>query len=625
MKCRLSTVSGPLVWLCVAQLTLVATLAGQEAAESVTSESQESEFLGWWIAEQSEGPRASGELKLDLSEQWIVVQIGEFGAKVERRWPNVEVDLEGGFLTRLGLGSLRAALDTESGEIRGHWIQPPSFAHNYPHATPIVLQPAGSSNRDTTQTYVGVVNPIADRLRFGLHVRRTLDGQLTVVLRNPELNRGRFMGWHQLNTSGDQVKILDSDGRVAARGVLAPTPGGKRLRLDVPQRGISFDFRRPEDESELAFVEPSLEKTPYEYRRPAAHDRKRDWSVAHASEVGMDSARLRDLVREIRATELESVYTPYLNAVVVARRGQLVLEETFHGHQWDEPHDTRSAGKSLASMLVGAAADRFEDFDEDTRYVDVYGSLINPTEASRGSATRKQRDAWREEMTIAHLLSMSSGLDCDDDDRDSVGNEGTMQDSPDSDWTAYALRLTMVRKPGSRALYCSNSINLAANAITHVAGRSLPDVFDEWIARPLGIDHYHFNLSPAGDGYMGGGIKLAPRDQAKLGQVMLDGGLWKGERILSGAWVESSTRARVGINEPQDYGFAWWRHVYEKDGEEIPAFYASGNGGQLTIVVPTYELVVQFSASNYASFGTWRNFRDDLVPRFILDAIDERP
>ncbi len=608
-------------------------LASLLSCTTAVEESGSEELLGWWLAEVVSGPAVSGSLEIEITSDRVQAQIGEHRVSKDRSdasFPGssgsdsqIVFELEGGYSSSEGLGGFRGALDPEAGIIRGHWIQPPSFGLSYPHATPVALERQETSGADGGR-YVGIVRPLVDRLRFGMHVRPGEDGGLNVVLRNPELNLGLFVGWQTLSRENDGLVIRNDDGEVTARGQVVEDGDEQVLSLEIPARNLTLRFSRAASRQDLAFVLPSLDEAPYTYEPPQNRpgDDDLDWEVAHASDVGLDPERLQDLIREIRSTELSSPTTPYLHAITIARRGKLVLEETFHGHGKDEPHDTRSAGKSLASMLVGILAED-AGFDESLRFVDAFGELSREPRESRSNASFDQRQEWRGEMTLAHLLSMSSGLDCDDDDAESPGNEGIMQDqSANPDWTAYGLALPMMREPGTEALYCSNSINLAAAAAARVAGRWLPDVFAERIAKPLSIDHYHFNLSPAGDGYMGGGIRIAPRDLAKLGQVMMQLGVWKDLRVLDEHYAERSLLRHSGIHEPHDYALGWWLHLYEtKSGRLLPSFYASGNGGQLIIVIPTFDMVVQFSAANYRNYGTWRHYRDDLVPRFILDAV----
>jgi len=130
------------------------------------------------------------------------------------------------------------------------------------------------------------------------------------------------------------------------------------------------------------------------------------------------------------------------------------------------------------------------------------------------------------------------------------------------------------------------------------------------------------NLMPSSaQGYLGGGIHLRPRDLAKLPQVFLDHGRWNGTQVVSDAWATASVANHASINADADYGYAWWRTTYHVDGVDYPAFFASGNGGQLAIGIPSLDLVVAFTAGNYQNYPTWRRFSEDLVPRYVIAAV----
>ena len=129
------------------------------------------------------------------------------------------------------------------------------------------------------------------------------------------------------------------------------------------------------------------------------------------------------------------------------------------------------------------------------------------------------------------------------------------------------------------------------------------------------------NLQPNGQAYLGGGMQILPRDFLKMGQLFLDEGTWNGKRVLDAAWVRQAFAPHASLYAEGDYGYGWWRISYDVAGEQIPAYYASGNGGQLLFVIPQLDLVVLFHGGNYGNFGTWRSFRDDFLPNYILPAV----
>src|ERR1700738_1563937 len=149
----------------------------------------------------------------------------------------------------------------------------------------------------------------------------------------------------------------------------------------------------------------------------------------------------------------------------------------------------------------------------------------------------------------------------------------------------------------------------------------LPDYFRRNLADPLAFGPYHFNLMPTGEGYLGGGLFLRPRDHLKLAQLFHDGGRWRGKQIVSGRWVKAATSPQASINGPDDYGFGWWLISYPYKGKTVRAFHTSGNGGQMAIAIPELDLPVVFQAANYNNYPVWSKFRDEWLPQYVIGAV----
>jgi CubicO group peptidase (beta-lactamase class C family) len=309
-----------------------------------------------------------------------------------------------------------------------------------------------------------------------------------------------------------------------------------------------------------------------------------------------------------------------------------VLEEYFFGFDRDRPHDTRSAGKTFASAMLGAAMREGAKIAPETKVYDLLarkGPFAHP-------------DPRKSQITLAHLMTHTAGLACNDNDDASPGNEETMQSQREEpDWWKYTLDLPMAHDPGSRYAYCSANMNLMGAALTAATGTRLPELFERTIARPLQFGLYHWNLMPTGDGYLGGGAWVRPRDLLKLGQTYLDGGRWRGRRIVDASWVTRSTAPQVEVSpattglDPSQFsqfyleganGHAWdgyaWHLVGVRSGEHAYRDYeATGNGGQLLIVVPELELVVVLTGGNYRQGGIWNRWRNEIVGEQIIPAI----
>ena len=123
-----------------------------------------------------------------------------------------------------------------------------------------------------------------------------------------------------------------------------------------------------------------------------------------------------------------------IHSLLVAHHGKLVLEEYFFGFDRERPHDLRSAGKTFASVMLGTAMRRGAHIAPETPVYELLagmGPFANP-------------DPRKPQITLAHLMTHTSGLACDDNDPVSPGNEDTMQtQSQQPDWWKYTLDLPM--------------------------------------------------------------------------------------------------------------------------------------------------------------------------------------
>jgi CubicO group peptidase (beta-lactamase class C family) len=317
-------------------------------------------------------------------------------------------------------------------------------------------------------------------------------------------------------------------------------------------------------------------------------------------------------VRQIAATDAASDTTNWVQSIAVARHGTLVLDESFFAFDRERLHDLRSASKSFVSVLLGAEMLRGTPVGPASR---VYGLF-----AAAGPFAHP--DPRKAALTLAVLMTHTSGLDADDNRDDSPGNEEHMQSQRSQpDWYRYTLDLPMIHDPGSTWAYSSAGMNLAGGAIGRATHAWLPWLVDRDIAAPLGITRYAIQLTPTGDAYMGGGMYLRPRDVLKLGQMMLDRGAWNGHAIVSPAWVDSSTVSRIAGWADSHEGYAWHLYTLVSGGRGHREIEANGNGGQILMILPELDLTVMITAGNYGSYRISRKCRDDLVARILIPAI----
>jgi CubicO group peptidase (beta-lactamase class C family) len=304
-----------------------------------------------------------------------------------------------------------------------------------------------------------------------------------------------------------------------------------------------------------------------------------------------------------------------VHAVLVSRHGKLVLEEYFHGATRERLHTTRSAGKSVTSVLIGATLAHDARLRLTSPVYQVMNGGASPPAPAPDPGPRKRA------MTLENLITMSSGYYCNDADDAAPGNEETMtnQDA-EPDYYRYTLKVPMAYEPGRVAVYCSANPNLALGMVGRTLGEDPAYSFDARVAQPLRIDRYAWGLDPADHPYGGGSVLLRPRDFLKFGQLMLNGGTWGGHRILTRDYVERATSTHYRLGR-YGYGYLWWTTQLPYRGGATPAFMALGNGGQRIIVVPRLDLAVAVMAGEYATLGGYGELETAIVPRYIMAAI----
>lgn len=358
------------------------------------------------------------------------------------------------------------------------------------------------------------------------------------------------------------------------------------------ERGVFFARRTPAvDPDTVALVRarprplgPDGRPASYVYHPPAdLADGLRVASIAHA---GLDQRTAIGLVTRVA----DGTY-PDVHSVLLYRHGRLVLEEYFYGYDRERLHQLRSATKSLVSILVGIAIDRGALAGDGELVIKhlPYGRYANP-------------DPRKDRLTLRDLLTMQSGLSCDDRDGDSPGNESRVYQT--DDWVKYVLDLPMLDAPGSRGRYCSGNSHVAKQIVEHATGTSLPAFAQEYLFGPLGIapDDVRWNVTLDSSNPTFAQVYLRPRDMLKIGVLFHQQGQWGGRQVISREWVETSTRRWSAIGD-QGYGYFWWHqwlNVPTGDGSRrVDMVVATGNGGQKIYLVPSLDAVVVMTGGRY--------------------------
>ena len=336
---------------------------------------------------------------------------------------------------------------------------------------------------------------------------------------------------------------------------------------------------------------------------------------AEPARVGLAAQRLTRMEQSIRAGEFKQV-----TSVLVARRGRLAYEAYFDAEGAEGLRNTRSATKTVTGMLVGIAIDRGLLTGVDARVLDFFHDkepLLNP-------------DPRKAQITVEDLLTMSSLLECDDENSFSRGNEERMYLV--EDWVRFTLDLPIrgfpdwVAKPaaspyGRSWSYCTAGATTLGPLLERATGQSVPDFARDNLFAPLGITHVRWQFQPLGPAMTGGGLNLRSRDLLRLGQLYLNGGTWNGRRVLSAEWVRRSTTPHANAREDTDYGYLWWLPTVHANGRDFKGYAMYGTGGNKVFVFPAEQLVVVVTTVNFHVAGAGA-LTERLLTEHVLPALE---
>jgi CubicO group peptidase (beta-lactamase class C family) len=316
----------------------------------------------------------------------------------------------------------------------------------------------------------------------------------------------------------------------------------------------------------------------------------------------MDSEILADMLNEILEREHN------IDSVVIIRNGSMVLDVYIYPWKPSTNHVIHSCTKSIVSVLIGIAIDK--------GYID---DVQQPVLSLFPERSAENIDAWKEGMTLEDLLTMSSGLDCQDSYL--YRWRGLQQMRASSDWVQHMLDLPMTEEPGTRFEYCNGASFLLSAILQEATGMNANEFAEEHLFGPLEITDVVWPGNPAGISIGWSELHMRPHDMAKIGQLYLRGGQWDGQQIVSSAWVEASTHKHIAATLEDGYGYQWW---IEDEG----FFMALGYAGQFIFVIPEKNMVVVFTSDlEETDFYTPQNLLNGfiLVSAKQADSLPENP
>jgi len=348
------------------------------------------------------------------------------------------------------------------------------------------------------------------------------------------------------------------------------------------------------------------------------------WPVSSLISEGIDT-----LVIDSINQDLTSGKYGLIDHVLVIRNGNLVFDNNYK-HNYDsisQKHDTtnfqfnydhpywhpyykntdlhtlQSATKSITSLLVGIAVDEGFISSVDMKVMKLFNDY-----------SIRLKDPLKDSISLEDLLTMRGGIKWDEwtTDFDSPFNSCFILENS-KNWVEYVLTQPMDTVPGTKFVYNGGLPVLLGEVIRIKTGKRIDKWAEEKLFKPLDIKDYYWKVSPNGEIDTEGGLYLSIYDFAKIGQLILNGGIWQGERIISEAWVIKSTSFIAKIDNNHGYGYLWWLGNYKNGTFNL--IMANGFGDQYLFIDYKNNLLTVTNGWNIHDTPE-KNVRYDLPYRF---------
>lgn len=269
----------------------------------------------------------------------------------------------------------------------------------------------------------------------------------------------------------------------------------------------------------------------------------------------------------------------------------------YHG---SDLHSMQSVSKTITSAIIGVAITRG----------DFKAPVSTPVLKYFDVAKVKNVDDRKRRMTLEHVLTMTTGLDWNEEvPYDDPRSDSSLMEATD-DWVQYVIDKPMAQEPGTVFNYSSGATELLAYIFQKETGQDIEAYGAKYLFAPLGMKHY-WKRTYIGVVDTEGGLFLNGEDLAKIGYLYMNDGTWGGKQIISKEWVKRSLTPYIDTRVGFSYGFKWW--LYPLNNRFV--WMARGFGGQRLMVFAEERVIAVFTG--------WEIIKDpastkDLVEPLLL-------
>lgn len=312
----------------------------------------------------------------------------------------------------------------------------------------------------------------------------------------------------------------------------------------------------------------------------------KEWRKCKPEAVGINSEKL------LRPIEYAATPAFKTDGLVIIRKGHIVGEAYYGKFKIDSRHQSFSMAKSFTSTLVGIAIDKGLIKDIDERICRYYREW-----------DCNNKDDFRSRITIRHALTLTSGLEWQEDwSKWDPATNDALKMGQSGRFIKYVAERKGLFEPGQRFYYSTGDPMLLARVIQEATGVTALEFARKNIFKPLNITNVDWEKDRDGYTSTAWGLQTTVRDFAKFGYLFLNKGVWEDQRIVSEAWVDKATRTDPSVKMWNAYGYLWHVNLPDRlkvnrspiSTDAIPpdGFMAEGVLGQNIFIIPSKDLVI---------------------------------
>lgn len=247
-------------------------------------------------------------------------------------------------------------------------------------------------------------------------------------------------------------------------------------------------------------------------------------------------------------------------------------------HHWtpDVRRDVFSVSKTFVSVAVGIAAAE--------GLLDLTDLLLSHLGHLAPAAA-----AGVESITVEQLLTMTSGI---------VYRWADPATSPAADPAQPLVAAPLGSRPGTRFAYCGGNTYLLSRIIHSCSGQDIKDFLQTRLFTSLGIEDPLWQRCPLGFSLGATGLSLSTEEIARLGQTLLDHGVWHGQQLIPSHYtadlicgsVDTAGHRATRSAGPHPENARYGRHVWLCVRDE--AWRMDGIYGQFSVILPQQQACI---------------------------------